>query len=661
MGLKTRIRTLLDERASERGQSLVIVALVMIGLLAIVGLAVDVGFLFARRAQLSAAVDAAALAGVTELAGVGGIGSANTRALQYLHSNGISSDITFDTFESDVLPPNLLGVTQYAITVTWPVEMFFLRVIGQDDVMLQRSATAGYFPQVDIYASRRVEDGALSTSNQSVFGPGICTGYGDPVSPGPGHNPQWGVMQGIYHYRIAIPPNYPSNILRVELFDPDSMNVATNSHTVVHTQVAIDDGMPAIEPLNCSQTDRRSACLIPTGESGLGLPVDSINLWWFVRIDENRGTGTAPGNGNCGQPSSYNTAYNTATQYSLFYYAQHGDGSLFSVNLASYTGQTGSSNNPYGDYDRIKGTAFANHATDLQWVAPGGQMVYDQLAQVPADCGSPNGGYSIPGTGNGGSPEREGPGGRCYISGAPADSQPLYSPPGAGKGFEIDLTYYNNIAVDQLSGNRYIYLDVRSLWGASENGFEIWAGPPTYLNTYSANANTRNVQIVNSMYQGAGTHSSMGATVLGLGRLPMNSNYNNVVDVPLLYVGPELAGEEIYVSMFDPDAGAKPPIHFYFDSIAFDDYHVTYGQGNDPDGRCFDRGNGYNGECNNQWVTPDFIVPIPNLESTCSNPNGNPRICTPFYGGRLIARYKAGQGDTYSWRIIMSGLPYLLR
>ena len=44
------------DKESERGQSIVLVALMFIGLLGLVGLAVDVGFIFARRSQLSSAV-----------------------------------------------------------------------------------------------------------------------------------------------------------------------------------------------------------------------------------------------------------------------------------------------------------------------------------------------------------------------------------------------------------------------------------------------------------------------------------------------------------------------------------------------------------------------------------------------------------------------------
>ena len=53
----------------ETGQSIVIIAVVMVALLAFVGLAIDLGLVWARRAQLTAAVDAAALAGVGLRAG----------------------------------------------------------------------------------------------------------------------------------------------------------------------------------------------------------------------------------------------------------------------------------------------------------------------------------------------------------------------------------------------------------------------------------------------------------------------------------------------------------------------------------------------------------------------------------------------------------------
>jgi hypothetical protein len=126
--------------------------------------------------------------------------------------------------------------------------------------------------------------------------------------------------------------------------------------------------------------------------------------------------------------------------------------------------------------------------------------------------------------------------------------------------------------------------------------------------------------------------------------------------------------------MFDPDSGARPPIIFYFDSIAFKplntapyrspdtDWQLTFGAGtSDPEGRCWRNPASYTNGCDNQWVTPAFNVTLPQLTDACTNP-GDPNqqnVCTPFYGGRLVARYRAGQNDSYAWSITMSSLPYL--
>jgi Flp pilus assembly protein TadG len=151
---------------SERGQSIVLIAAAMIGLLAFVGIAVDVGFVFARNSQLQAGVDSAALAGVTELSS-GNINNADDRAERFLSSNNIPISGTA-TMES-VTYQTILQETAYSLTVTWPVELFFLRVVGWDEVTLQKSATAAFFPLKDIYAGSRVDQGKLSNSNQAVF------------------------------------------------------------------------------------------------------------------------------------------------------------------------------------------------------------------------------------------------------------------------------------------------------------------------------------------------------------------------------------------------------------------------------------------------------------------------------------------------------------
>ncbi|MCA9969522.1 MAG: Tad domain-containing protein [Anaerolineales bacterium] len=604
----------------EKGQSIVLIALALVGLLAFVGIAVDVGFVFARSTQLQSAVDSAALAAVSELVadpspGGPGEAAANQRATQFFQTNGfdIIVDVTGGSSNQfgtgDSLGIQALGSIEYELIADWPVELFFLRLIGRDSITLTRSAVSAIFPMADIYASRRVEDGILSTSNQAVFGPMSCTSMGDPFSPISAGGPH------TYEYRILIPAGYEQqhSYIRVELFDPDSINAAANSATVIHTNLAVSLGDPATENLNCPNNSRYEPCLINTGEANLGgVTLDDINPYWFLRIDENRyGNGST----SCGNSGSYVATNNTETEYELFYWRQNPDGTLIRVPLAKYTGQAG---------DGVRDTG--NHQTDLRWVSPGAPPIYDQPAPVPTDCNeSPNGGDYDP------------------------VSCPSGSAAGPGTGFEVDIaTDLVDILTDPATGNRYLYLNVTSVTGSSENGYEIWAGPNTYISNISSDANLRNLQILNNR----GAHTSKGITVFGMGNLPMNSNTNARVEIPLIWVGPEQAGNNVYISTFDSDSGASPPVIFYFDSIAQSDYSISYtSQG----GRCAP------GSCNNRWVNPAYEIKVPGDTANCDYLNPNPADCTPFYGGRLIASYQGGFADTYGWQARLSGQPYLVR
>ena len=618
----------------ETGQSIVLIALALVGIIAFAGLAIDVGFIFARGSQLQAAVDSAALAGVVELTADinASLPAARTKSGQFLNANGMPISVTESLNNPGYVTAYIddLNITNYSVTATWPVETFFLKAIGfQNRVNLTRSATAAIFSLADIYASRRVEDGVLATSNQGIFGPNICVDYGDPFSP---LNSPWEPGPYTYSYRIYLPPDYPSDILRVELFDPDSMNQATNTHVVLRSDAAINQG--GLAPTANKQcgadggsSNRKNPCLLRTDEiDGSGTPVggltlDQVNPYWFVRIDENRGAGAAPGNGGCGSPGSYDARYNTATLYQLYYYRENSDGTVGRIDLSSYTGQTG---------DGIRDTG--NHNTDMRWVSPGTEVSFGWDFDQP--------GVDVP------------------------------VDPGSATSFEIDLTRdIPGILVDPNTNARYIWLDVTALSGATENGFEIWAGPPDYVNTVPSEVNARNRYILNN----PGSHSSKGATVFAVGNLPMNSNFSNPVDIPLIYVGPELAGQSIFVSLYDSDSGAQSPIVFYFDSIAFTpdgsangydenntDWAMAFGVSGqpDPDGQTR---NCRPGNCNRQWVSPPYEIIVPGDTSQCDYSVPNDPNCTPFYGGRLVARYIGGFSDTYGWQISITGLPYLVK
>jgi hypothetical protein len=635
----------------ERGQSIVIIAAGIVALLGFVGLAVDLGFVWVRDNQLSSAVDSAALAGAPELA-TGGLAGADQKAIQFLNTNAIP-DSAIGTFDSSRAISDL-GAQEFSITVTWGVDLYFAQIFGFDTFSVTHSATAAYFPLVDIFASRRVEAGVLSASNQSVFGPQVCTQWGDPFSP---LNSPWAPGFYSYRYRIYIPEDYESrngtDLVRIELYDPDSINSDPSSVLMTYSDRWVNSGTgrPTTDVVNnpCSGNDK-NACIINTGEMVFNCnqaqrdnpdiyceeDVDLINPYWFVRVDENRGSGGTHGSGVCQNVSGYDPYYNTETVYDLYYFQRNVDGTLSRTPLASYTGQTGDGVRDNGD-----------HLTDLKWTAPGS---FNDFATVPTDCGSFTGGYL-----------RDAGDTRCPL--VPGHT-PDKAVAGPGNGFDIDLGLDTpNILQDQTTGARFIYLDVTTVSGASENGFEVWAGPPSESEGIPTDGNARNLYVADN----PGARTSGGASVFAMGILPMNSNGNADVDVPLIYVPPEYAGRTISISLFDTDSGTQPPLTFYFDTIAREDYEVIYGTTSpDPEGRCFDS----TPSCNNRWVgapdgtgPPPFTVDIPDLTSACTNPadSAQAAVCTPFYGGRLYADYQGGSGDTYVWQISLPSLPYLVR
>ncbi|MCP4429245.1 MAG: hypothetical protein GY803_32580, partial [Chloroflexi bacterium] len=216
---------------------------------------------------------------------------------------------------------------------------------------------------------------------------------------------------------------------------------------------------------------------------------------------------------------------------------------------------------------------------------------------------------------------------------------------------------------DSETGNRYLYLDVTAFSGSSENGFEIWAGPPDYVDTVPSNVNFRNVHILNN----PGSHDSDGIVVYSSGTKPTNSNIDFEVDIPLVDVPPTYAGESILISLFDSDSGAQPPIGFFFDSVAETDWFLEFdgtpadhpdagywaGLGESVDGRCF-----FGSSCQNAWIDPPLRIQVPTLDPVaCAADPGNQDVCTPFAGGRLMARYIGGHADTYAWRVEMPDEP----
>ncbi|MCA9919263.1 MAG: Tad domain-containing protein, partial [Anaerolineales bacterium] len=134
--IKQLIQLKQKDEPQEKGQSIVLIALMMVAIIAFVGIAIDVGFIFARGSQLQSAIDSAALAGVVELSGwtPGNLpleNAARTKSAQFLNANNMPISVTNSLNDPNNLDVSttILGATQYAVTATWPVETYFLKVL----------------------------------------------------------------------------------------------------------------------------------------------------------------------------------------------------------------------------------------------------------------------------------------------------------------------------------------------------------------------------------------------------------------------------------------------------------------------------------------------------------------------------------------------------
>jgi hypothetical protein len=121
----------------DRGQTLVIVALMLTALFGFVGLVADIGWYEVNLVRLQRASDAAALAGVVYLPGnvTGAVAAAQLEAAKNGFTNGLNGVTVTATPESGAI----LGVT-----VTAPVRTFFARLFGVTSFAARRNARAEF-------------------------------------------------------------------------------------------------------------------------------------------------------------------------------------------------------------------------------------------------------------------------------------------------------------------------------------------------------------------------------------------------------------------------------------------------------------------------------------------------------------------------------------
>ncbi len=123
----------------ESGQAIVLVAVLMAGLVAVVGLVTDGGLVFSQRRDLQNVADAAALAGAMQLdEGVYRASgevllnepAARQAAVQYLEAEG---DLSYSV---------VVGPTRVEVAVSRQASTGFLRVVGINGVKISANASA---------------------------------------------------------------------------------------------------------------------------------------------------------------------------------------------------------------------------------------------------------------------------------------------------------------------------------------------------------------------------------------------------------------------------------------------------------------------------------------------------------------------------------------
>jgi hypothetical protein len=137
-------------RRGETGQSIVILALGFIALLAMVGITTDVSILFARYTQLRRAVDSASIAAASQIRNNPDVfANVNLGARQFIEFHGLNPrEVIVEICQNyaDKIPDDEVCTDDQRklVRVTAQIDSptIFLRVIGMNDVRLQASAIA---------------------------------------------------------------------------------------------------------------------------------------------------------------------------------------------------------------------------------------------------------------------------------------------------------------------------------------------------------------------------------------------------------------------------------------------------------------------------------------------------------------------------------------
>jgi hypothetical protein len=163
--------------SSEAGQSMVVIAIGIVALIAFVGLALDGAKAYQQRTQMQTAADSAAMAGAREVI----LGSSQSniwaRLNEYAVTRNLANSFTATYYPGGQSLPNAAGTppagalgTCITTTVTYPAD--FIPVIGIDTMTLQASACAAGLAQSGVCGGGYVVWANSSTCANSLLWPG---------------------------------------------------------------------------------------------------------------------------------------------------------------------------------------------------------------------------------------------------------------------------------------------------------------------------------------------------------------------------------------------------------------------------------------------------------------------------------------------------------
>ncbi len=228
----------LARRARRRGVSMYMFVLAFPMMIGVLGIVIDLGNLYSKRAQAQRAADAAAIAGAMEDPDTGDIVG---KAKEYAKLNGYDDGINganvqvttnFGTNSSDVR----VVVSRDEPVFFAPILEGLLLASGQSETAAQFSravgaagtATRTVTLPLGLGGIYGVADPARSPVNNSVFGPDSNYNFGDAYSPeflqdGETVNPLYEKNAGVGEYTINITEDYLSkhSDVALQIYDPD--------------------------------------------------------------------------------------------------------------------------------------------------------------------------------------------------------------------------------------------------------------------------------------------------------------------------------------------------------------------------------------------------------------------------------------------------------